>query len=139
MFSLIVSVLTKRHVGDESLLSIKPCEVHCVHNGVSHNVHSAFWIISNKLGHSGSKKNLLHNPNYSSAILICFQVHALFDCFSVTNKCFIVHCAGFLAILHALYPWQLISRCVRPREIDCDRNTIDLIQKPSSILHILNT
>ena len=55
-FSLIVSVLTKRHVGDESLLSIKPCEVHCVHNGVSHNVHSAFWIISNKLGHSGSEK-----------------------------------------------------------------------------------
>ena len=92
--------------------------------------------------HSGSfltswgirgQKNLLHNPNYSSTLLMCFQVHALFDCFSVTNKCFIVHCAGFLAILHVhhLYPWQLISRCVRPREIDCDRNTIDLIQKPS--------
>ena len=107
----------------------------------AHKVHNAFWIISNKLGHSGSEKNLLHNPNYSSAILMCFQVHALFDCFSVTNKCFIVHCAGFLAILHVhhLYPWQLISRCVGPREIDCDRNTIDLIQKPSRILYILNT
>ena len=61
---------------------------------------------------------------------MCVQFQALFDYFSVTNKCFIVHCAGFLAILHVhhLYPWQLISRCVRPREIDYDRNTNYLIE-----------